>query len=42
MRMIRRTYAIFSAAPRDAVGDAAGVAVMALLIFAGFLLPAIF
>lgn len=41
MRMIRRTHAIFSTAPRAALGDAAGLAVMALLIFAGFLLPAL-
>ena len=42
MRMIRRTHAIFSTAPRDALGDVAGLAAMALLIFAGFLLPALF
>jgi hypothetical protein len=41
MRMIRRTHAIFSAAPRAALADAAGLAVMALLVFAGFLLPAL-
>jgi hypothetical protein len=42
MRVIRRTHAIFATAPRDALGDIAGLAVMALLIFAGFLLPAVF
>ena len=42
MRVIRRTHAIFSAAPRDALGDAAGLAAMVLLIFAGFLLPTLF
>jgi hypothetical protein len=41
MRVIRRTQAIFSTAPRAALGDAAGIAVTALLIFAGFLLPAV-
>lgn len=40
MRTVRRAHAIVAAAPHEAVRDAIGVAVMAALIFAGFMLPA--
>lgn len=41
MRTIERAHAIFSASPAEAARDAAGLAVIALLVFAGFLVPAI-
>ena len=41
MHMIERARAAFAAAPREAVGDAAGLAAMALIILAGFMLPAL-
>jgi hypothetical protein len=41
MRTIEKAHAIISAAPGEAIREAAGIAVLALLIFAGFLLPAL-
>ena len=40
MRTIERAQAIISAAPVEAGRDAAGLALLALLVFSGFLLPA--
>lgn len=40
MRTIDRATAILTAAPREALRDAIGLAAMAFLIFGGFLVPA--
>ena len=40
MRTIERAQSIIAAAPGEALRDAAGLAVLALLVFSGFLLPA--
>lgn len=39
MRTIERAQIIFAAAPGEALKDAAGLAALVLLIFAGFLVP---
>lgn len=41
MRTIERAQSILATAPDEAVRDAAGLAVLALLVFSGFLLPAV-
>lgn len=41
MRTIARAQTIISAAPAEALRDAAGLAVLALLVFSGFLLPSV-
>lgn len=41
MRTIEKAHAIIAAAPGEALREATGTAVLALLIFAGFLLPAL-
>lgn len=40
MRTIERAQTILAAAPGEALREAAGLAVLALLVFSGFLLPA--
>lgn len=41
MRIFAKAQAIIAAAPGEALREAAGIAVLALLVFAGFLLLAI-
>jgi len=41
MRTIETARTILSTRPKEAMSDAVGLAAMALLIFAGFLAPAV-
>ncbi len=40
MQTLERASSIINAAPKEALGDAIGLAAIAFLIFAGFLTPA--
>ena len=40
MQTLERASSIINAAPKEALGDAIGLAAVAILIFAGFLAPA--
>ena len=40
MQMLQRANDIIAANPKEALGDAIGIAAVAILIFAGFLAPA--
>ena len=40
MRTLERAQTILTEAPKEAVGDAIGLAVVAIFIFAGFMTPA--
>ena len=40
MRTIEKATKIWAHAPKEAMGDAIGLAAVAMLIFAGFLTPA--
>ena len=40
MRTLEKAQNILTHAPKEAVGDAIGLAVVAILIFAGFMTPA--
>ena len=42
MKTLERASSIITAAPKEALGDAIGMAAVAILIFAGFLTPAFF
>lgn len=42
MAQMIKARSFFQSAPREAMADAVGLAVMCLLIFAGFSLPAFF
>lgn len=42
MTAILKARAYFHAAPREALGDAVGLAAICLMIFAGFTVPALF
>ncbi|MEM9062715.1 MAG: hypothetical protein AAGD13_19815 [Pseudomonadota bacterium] len=41
MRTLERAHEIVKSAPREALGDAIGLAAVAMLIFTGFLAPAV-
>ncbi|MEL7469348.1 MAG: hypothetical protein AAFN27_12900 [Pseudomonadota bacterium] len=41
MRTLERASEIIKTAPKEALGDAIGLAAVAMLIFTGFLAPAI-
>ncbi|MEL6999729.1 MAG: hypothetical protein ACFB03_00570 [Paracoccaceae bacterium] len=41
MRTLERANEIIKTAPKEALGDAIGLAAVAMLIFTGFLAPAI-
>lgn len=40
MNTLQRANDIIAASPKEALGDAIGIAAVAILIFAGFLAPA--
>jgi len=40
MRTIQRAQRILTEAPKEAMGDAIGLATVAILIFTGFMVPA--
>ena len=40
MRTLNKAQNILAECPREAIGDALGIAALALLIFAGFTVPA--
>ena len=42
MQTLERANAIITSAPKEALGDAIGLAAVAIMIFAGFLAPAFF
>ena len=40
MRTLEKAQTLFNLCPKEATGDALGLAAMALLIFGGFIVPA--
>ncbi len=42
MRTLRKANSILNIAPREVAADAVGLCVLVLILFAGFMIPAVF